>query len=362
MHRSDPADIFPTGWTRLAENRFSVSAHWPAVHPFFSPVTGDRHDPVLVAETIRQSTMLLAHAEFGVPVEDQFVMWGLHYTADAETLAVDGLSSEVTLDVVCSDLDIRRGTLRGLRATTVLTRDGRHLATGGLQTRCTSALAYRRIRGERMAMTGRSVPLITGVAPRLVGRVDDKDVVLAPGTRPGQWQLRVNTVHPTLFRRPNDHVPGMLLLEAARQAATAALGGGACLPTDLDVSYTRYAELDSPCWIEAEVLPGSAPGRPPSRSPACRTGSPSSSVRSPLRPGPGGGRSRPRHPHDGLNRTETEPWGHAFSSPARPDSSAAGWRRRRRRGADRGRARARTPARPRPARPAARSGDGDRPG
>ncbi|MFF0427694.1 ScbA/BarX family gamma-butyrolactone biosynthesis protein [Streptomyces sp. NPDC004520] len=260
VHRSDPADIFPTGWTRLAENRFSVSAHWPAVHPFFSPVAGDRHDPVLVAETIRQSTMLLAHAEFGVPVEDQFVMWGLHYTADAETLAVDGLSSEVTLDIVCSDLDIRRGALRSLRTTIVLTRDGRHLATGGLQTRCTSALAYRRIRGERMAMIGRPVPLITGVAPRLVGREDGKDVVLAPGTRPGQWQLRVNTVHPTLFRRPNDHVPGMLLLEAARQAATAALGDGACLPTELDVSFVRYAELDSPCWIEAEILPGSASG------------------------------------------------------------------------------------------------------
>ncbi|CAM5549252.1 ScbA protein [Streptomyces tanashiensis] len=68
VHRADPADIIPTGWTQLAENRFSVSARWPAAHPFFSPVAGDRHDPVLVAETIRQTTMLVAHAEFGVPV------------------------------------------------------------------------------------------------------------------------------------------------------------------------------------------------------------------------------------------------------------------------------------------------------
>ncbi|MFF0479166.1 ScbA/BarX family gamma-butyrolactone biosynthesis protein [Streptomyces sp. NPDC004284] len=260
VHRSDPADIFPTGWTRLTEDRFSVSARWPAVHPFFSPVAGDRHDPVLVAETIRQTTMLLAHAEFGVPVEDQFVMWGLHYTADAEMLAVDGLSSEVTLDVLCADLDIRRGVLRSMNTSVVLTRDGRHLATGGSRTRCTSALAYRRIRGERMAVLGRPVPLMPCVAPELVGRERGEDVVLAPGTRPGQWRLRVNTAHPTLFRRPNDHVPGMLLVEAARQAATAALGGGTCLPTDLDVSFARYAELDSPCWIEAEIVPGSAPG------------------------------------------------------------------------------------------------------
>ncbi|AJF67959.1 ScbA/BarX family gamma-butyrolactone biosynthesis protein [Streptomyces vietnamensis] len=259
VHRADPADIIPTGWTQLTENRFSVSAHWPAAHPFFSPVAGDRHDPVLVAETIRQTTMLVAHAEFGVPVEDQFVMWGLHYTADAEALAVSGLSSDVTVDVICSDLDSRRGSLRNLRTTMVLTRDGRHLATGGTLARCTSALAYRRIRGERMAALDRPVPLIPGVAPELVGREHSKDVVLAPGTRPGQWRLRVNTAHPTLFRRPNDHVPGMVLLEAARQAVTAALGGRAYLPTDMAISFSRYVELDSPCWIETEILPGHDP-------------------------------------------------------------------------------------------------------
>ncbi|MFF5786167.1 ScbA/BarX family gamma-butyrolactone biosynthesis protein [Streptomyces sp. NPDC012693] len=259
VHRADPADIIPTGWTQLRENRFSVSAHWPAAHPFFSPVAGDRHDPVLVAETIRQTTMLIAHAEFGVPVDDQFVMWGLSYDADPEALTVDGLSSDVTVDVICSDLSSRGGRLRDIRSTLVLTRDGRFLATGKAQARCTSSMAYRRIRGERMAALGRPVPLIPEVAPHQVGREHAKDVVLSPGTRPGQWQLRVNTAHPTLFRRPNDHVPGMLLLEAARQAAALTTGGGPYLPTVMDVSFSRYAELDSPCWIESELVPGIDP-------------------------------------------------------------------------------------------------------
>ncbi|MFI0990724.1 ScbA/BarX family gamma-butyrolactone biosynthesis protein [Streptomyces exfoliatus] len=259
VHRADPADIIPTGWTQLRENRFSVSARWPAEHPFFSPVAGDRHDPVLVAETIRQATMLIAHAEFGVPVDDQFVMWGLSYTADPDALTVDGLSSDLTVDVVCSDLSSGGGRLRDLRTTVVLTRDDRFLGTGSALARCTSAPAYRRIRGARMAALGRPVPLIPGVAPHLVGRELTKDVVLGPGTRPGQWQLRVNTAHPTLFRRPNDHVPGMVLLEAARQAATLTVGAGAFLPTVMDVSFSRYAELDSPCWIETEIVSGVDP-------------------------------------------------------------------------------------------------------
>ncbi|MFF8836915.1 ScbA/BarX family gamma-butyrolactone biosynthesis protein [Streptomyces sp. NPDC015130] len=263
VHRADPADIFPTDWTRLAEDRFSVSARWPAAHPFFSPVTGDRHDPVLVAETIRQATMLVAHAELGVPLDEQFVMWGLGYTTDPEALAVDGLSSDVTVDLVCSELIRRGGSIRNMRVALVLTRDGRHLATGSALTRCTSARAYRRIRGERLAALGRPVPLIQGVAPQLVGRESPKDVVLGVGARPGQWQLRINTGHTTLFRRPNDHVPGMVLLEAARQAATLTTGSTAFLPVAMESSFSRYAELDSPCWIEARVMPSSDPSTTP---------------------------------------------------------------------------------------------------
>ncbi|MFF4172551.1 ScbA/BarX family gamma-butyrolactone biosynthesis protein [Streptomyces sp. NPDC001744] len=261
VHRADPADIIPTGWARPQENRYSVPARWSASHPFFSPVAGGRHDPVLVAETIRQATMLVAHTELAVPVDDQFVMWELWYAADPDALVLDGASSDIAADITFPELDRRGGRVRGLRTDVVLTRDGRPFATGGGTARCTSAPAYRRVRGGRMAALGRPVPLIPGVAPHLVGREDAKDVVLGPGDRPGRWRLRVNTAHPTLFRRPNDHVPGMLLLEAARQAAMLVTGDTGYLPVTVKLSFSRYAELDSPCWIEPEVV--AAPVGPP---------------------------------------------------------------------------------------------------
>ncbi|WP_411072566.1 ScbA/BarX family gamma-butyrolactone biosynthesis protein [Streptomyces sp. cmx-4-25] len=260
VHRADPADIIPTGWVPREENRYSVSARWSASHPFFSPVAGDRHDPVLVAETIRQATMLVLHAELGVPVEDQFVMWELNYTADPEALTVDGPSSDLVAEVSFPALERRAGKVRGLRTSVVLTRDGRLVATGDSTARCTPGPAYRRMRGARMAALGRPVPLIPGVDPVLVGREALRDVVLGPGDRPGRWRLRINTDHPTLFRRPNDHVPGMLLLEAARQAAMLATGSTAYLPVAMELSFSRYVELDDPCWIEAEVL--TAPSAP----------------------------------------------------------------------------------------------------
>ncbi|MGW4055709.1 ScbA/BarX family gamma-butyrolactone biosynthesis protein [Streptomyces sp. NPDC004779] len=256
VHRADPADILPTGWSRNAENRFSVTACWPAVHPFFVPRTGDLHDPLLVAETMRQATMLVCHAEFGVPEDDQFVMWDLSYDAVAEELTRDERPAEITVDLSCSDIRTRGRGLREMRTSLVLSRDGRRLATGGGGINCTSAPAYRRMRGARLAGVGAPVPLLPAVPPHVVGREREKDVVLAPGDAPGRWRLRVDTTHPTLFRRANDHVPGMLLLEAARQAAVAAAGGDPLPPVTLDARFHRYVELDEPCWIEAEVLTG----------------------------------------------------------------------------------------------------------
>ncbi|MFD6346387.1 ScbA/BarX family gamma-butyrolactone biosynthesis protein [Streptomyces roseolus] len=259
VHRHDPLDIIPTGWKQLAENRFSVSAAWSTEHPFFSPVDGDRHDPILVAETIRQATMLIAHAEYGVPVESQFVLWDLSYDAEPDALLVDDGDADLTVDVILSDVRGRGRGLRALRTTTVLTRDGRLVATGRGVASCTSAAAYRRIRGPQLALLGRPVPLIPGIDPQAVGRERPEDVVLGAGSLPGQWQLRIDTGHPTLFRRPNDHVPGMLLLEAARQAAHATVGSEKFFPAVMDVSFHRYAELDTPCWITAEVVPALDP-------------------------------------------------------------------------------------------------------
>ncbi|WP_254705873.1 ScbA/BarX family gamma-butyrolactone biosynthesis protein [Streptomyces vilmorinianum] len=274
VHRTDPADIFPTGWAPLTDTRYSVSAHWPLTHRFYAPVSDSHQDPLLVAETMRQTAMLLAHREFGVPVGDQFVMWDLWYDASPTALALDGTDAEITVDVICSDIKRRGRGLSGMYVSMVLTRAGQLLATGGGRISCTSAPAYRRLRGDRMALVGAPVPLLPALPPRAVGRVNADDVVLAPTDRPNAWRLRLNTGHPTLFSRPNDHVPGMLLVEAARQAATAVGSRRTFLPTSLEISFSRYVELDSPCWIEAQVLPSHDPSRTTVRITGVQDGEP----------------------------------------------------------------------------------------
>jgi hypothetical protein len=258
VHRASIAEVLLTDWQRTGEDRFTVSAQWPRGHSFFTPVE-DRHDPLIAAETIRQSGLLLAHAEFAVPLDHSFVMHDLTLTVDPAHLLVGPAPASLTIDVTCCDITRRRGRLASLRYRTVLRRAGHVVATGDASCACTPPAVYRRLRGERRHHTP-PLPLTAPTAPQTVGRTSPTDVVLTPLAEPGTWQLRVDTRHPVLFDHPLDHIPGMLLLEAARQATSACLGRPSP-PLSLSTAFTNYAELDAPCRIQARRVP--APGPTP---------------------------------------------------------------------------------------------------
>ncbi|MFJ5729131.1 ScbA/BarX family gamma-butyrolactone biosynthesis protein [Streptomyces paradoxus] len=253
-HRPTETDVFPARWTRISDTRFRFTAYWPAAHPFFGPVDDRHQDPMIVGETLRQASMVLAHAEFGAPADTHFVMWDLTVRVDPAALLLADAAEPVEFDVVCSEIRRRGHGLRSMRTTMEFRRAGRFVARGTGSTGCTPPRAYRRLRADKLNALDTPVPLLAGIAPQSAGRARAEDVVLAPADRPGVWNLRVDTGHPVLFPRPNDHVPGMVLFEAARQAATAASGVRPFLPGTLTAEFAHYAELHSPCRIETEVV------------------------------------------------------------------------------------------------------------
>lgn len=291
VHRIDSEDVFPTGWTRQTDTQFSVSARWPRTHRFFAPVRGGHQDPLLIAETMRQTTMLLAHAEFGVPVGDQFVMWELGYVASPERLWMGEAFEEraepwdITVDVSCSRIRRRGRGLGSMELELLVHRGGSRISAGGGRISCMPARVYQRLRGDRQSVIGVPVPLLPAVAPRTAGRTAERDVVLSPTAREGMWELRLDTGHPTLFGRPNDHVPGILLLEAARQAANVIDPGHAFLPTSLETAFLRYVEVDRPCWIEARTVRSDDPSTARVEVRAVQDGEPAfiSTLESPVR-------------------------------------------------------------------------------
>jgi hypothetical protein len=256
VHRAAVAEVLLTGW-RPRRGGFALTAQWPRGHSFFLPQPGPRYDPLIVAETVRQAGLLLAHAEFGVPLGHRFLMRELGFTADPEALRLGPAPAELDLAVTCSDIGRSGRHLKAMRYRVDIRQDERWTAGGTAWFACTSAAVYQRLRKESRDSAARPV-LTEPVRPELVGRVSARDVVLSPADdedRPTEgaarrWRLRVDQAHPVLYDHPVDHVPGMLLLEAARQAGQAICAPRRVIPAALHSSFQKYVEPDQPCWIE----------------------------------------------------------------------------------------------------------------
>lgn len=270
VHRAAVSEVLLTGWEAAVEatgatgateaagpdrsDVFAVSAQWPRSHSFFTQ-TGGYQDPMLLIESVRQVGSLLAHAEFDVPFGHQFLMWDMSFSTARELLVADDVPTEIELRTVCRDI-VRRGrVLGGMRYDVTVLRDGRALATAGAAFSCTSPAVHRRLRAGRLTTTDRVVP--PPIDPAAVGHLGDRHVLLAePAPGAGdRWELRVDTAHPTFFDHPVDHIPGMVLLEAARQAALVSSGMPDALLLGLKSNFARYAEFDASCWIEPRVEP-----------------------------------------------------------------------------------------------------------
>ncbi|MFE1177094.1 ScbA/BarX family gamma-butyrolactone biosynthesis protein [Streptomyces sp. NPDC058773] len=258
VHRPLADDILVTSWRRIDDTHFSLTAQWPHDHGYFTPNRG-RHHLILTGETIRQAGLLLCHAELGVPLGHHFILGDLVYTTHPEHLAVGSGPTALTIDVVCSRTRMRAGTLASGRFDMTIRKAGRIVATGHSDVTVTSPAVYRRLRGSRL--TARHAPgaLPAPVPARLTGSAEDGDVLLSPTARPDRWLLRIPPGHPAVVNPANDHIPGMVLLDAAQQAARTLTSPDAFVPYAFGTVFRRYAEHGTSCVIEARRVPSALP-------------------------------------------------------------------------------------------------------
>ncbi|WP_425583539.1 ScbA/BarX family gamma-butyrolactone biosynthesis protein [Streptomyces macrosporus] len=257
------AEVFLTGRAiRLDDDRFALTGQWPRAHTLFTVGNGDRHHPLLAAETIRQVGLYLAHAEFDVPLGHVFLMHDLEFTVDRERLRIGRTPTDLALEAT-AEVDRRSPQRTRFHMDITIRRadEDRPLARGGGTFTALAPATYRRMRGERettddVVLRDRPTP----AAPFLVGRTAPLDVVLSPADRPGRWLLSPDPRNPVLFDHSTDHFPGMVLLEAAYQASHDLFLSLGTEPTAAKAVFHRYAELDEPCTVEAERTPHSVTG------------------------------------------------------------------------------------------------------
>ncbi|NVK79215.1 ScbA/BarX family gamma-butyrolactone biosynthesis protein [Streptomyces morookaense] len=263
VHKTAESEVLLTGWRPAGPGAFVVTARWPVTHDFYGPRHG-LHDPLLLAESVRQTVPLLSHAAFDVPFGDRQSWSDLRFALDPAALAAGPGPAEVELRIACSDVVRRSGRLVSVAMDVDVVRAGVRLGRARTGFANHRPAVYRRLRGRYANLAeavSRTVPLAPPTAPCRAGRERFADVVLSPTHARDVHQLRIDLFHPALFDHLVDHAPGMLLLEAARQAAHAAAYPQRIVPVAMDVTFTAYAELDAPCWILTDRLPADRAGR-----------------------------------------------------------------------------------------------------
>jgi 2-oxo-3-(phosphooxy)propyl 3-oxoalkanoate synthase len=271
IHRRNAGEAFLTDAVQTGPHCFVAAALLPAAHPHYAAHTGpSRHrDPMLLLECARQAETYAAHTMFGVEPDACFVL--RNWSAEFAAVAGPGGSppatgtAELLMTAVTGNPRLVGDRIRGLEYELELWAAGARIGRVCMEVGYVSATAYAVIRSRKHR---RSLPssddLIPArgcpVAPARVGRVRATDALLLDVAAGGQTvtaALRVPVENPSLFDHAQDHIPAMVLVEAARQlAALATHEWGGAEPdhtqmTAMSSSFGAYAELGEPVEMTA---------------------------------------------------------------------------------------------------------------
>nr|QEO75108.1 hypothetical protein [uncultured bacterium] len=251
VHRAAVSEVFLTDLRIIDDTTFSVGAQWPRDHSFYRLSTPHRHDPMLLAETIRQAALVIAHQVFQVPLDWKFMSHETNYQVTSAGLALGKRPADILLSVTCHDIKRRGPRVAGMSMEISCHREGRRIGSGSVRWSCVTPASYKRLRGGRDELDTSGDPVPAPMARQLVGRDRSRDVVLSPLGERDRWLLRVDQHHPVLFDHPVDHVPGMVLQEAGRQAAALLLNRPDVAPVACRFTFDKYVEFGSPVIVSA---------------------------------------------------------------------------------------------------------------
>ncbi|WP_289734451.1 ScbA/BarX family gamma-butyrolactone biosynthesis protein [Streptomyces macrolidinus] len=254
VHRISVAEVLLTDVRACGPLTFCAAAAWTRSHPTFPRGRDDRHSPWMIVETLRQLGICVPLRYFGVPRTARFLIGDLSFRLDpaAEPRAPHG-ASEIGCLATVSDLRTgRRGNaVTGLRMRVDFFADGRLFAHAEGGARFLDARLYDALRSRAAtAVTARH----QGVRPRpaALGLESASDVVVS---QDGDRVLvdPADPRHPFFFDHGTDHVPGMALLEAARQTIALRSAGKLLRPVSCRMTAARFTEHAPPAAIHCSV-------------------------------------------------------------------------------------------------------------
>ncbi|MET8159360.1 ScbA/BarX family gamma-butyrolactone biosynthesis protein [Sphaerisporangium sp. NPDC005289] len=263
VHKAAAEHVLLTDGVRHAPDTFLITATLPRDHCLYEQDDCGRIDPMLPTEAFRQAAYYVQHRFYEVPETHKFILGGVTLDIGEATLPTGTSRLPLGLRVTCTPT--AKSTRRRLcmRLDVELSVAGEVCGRGSLLSQAVDPRMYQAIRGRKPAPAPApttSHPFIGyPLSPGEVGRRRKEDVLLADDGDPGGRLLQLDQSNTEMVDHAVDHVQGMVVLEAFRQAALAAtrpLTGRRASLTGLRVEFARFCELDAPVRIAATPQPG----------------------------------------------------------------------------------------------------------
>ncbi|MDB1086390.1 ScbA/BarX family gamma-butyrolactone biosynthesis protein [Streptomyces sp. ACA25] len=253
VHRTAVAEVLLTDARPRGPGRFEVAAQWARAHRTFGLGPGDRHHLLIAVETLRQIGIYLPLRYYALAPDTRFALRELIFALAPSGAPVARLNAtEVLVDVRVRLEDPRApgSPPRGMRLEAGF-RAGPELFARARGT-------ARFLSPARFAALHTPVPADPAVPwadtrhlrPEEAGVPTAGDVLLSASAG---GALRVDPAdgrHTFFHDHPSDHVPGMVLLEAARQACVLRSAGRLRHPAGCRLQAVRFTAKEAPAWIE----------------------------------------------------------------------------------------------------------------
>ena len=261
VHRKAVAEVLLTDARALPDGRFLLAAQWPRSYATSATsgsrsgsgaASDERHDPMLAAETIRQVGLYICQRFLGAPSTSKPVIRSVGFQLDNSTEPVVGYGAT---DVLCraevSDVrhvaDVPWPVALSVRIQ--FSAAGREFGSAFGRVRVLSEEEYDVFRGPNAAAAPVPDDVHWRPSPTDVSVPSFGDVMLVRDPSGSLLVAPADLRHPRFFDHPSDHVPGMVLLEAARQAACLA-GASPGRLSGCHMQALRFTEWHSPVHVE----------------------------------------------------------------------------------------------------------------
>lgn len=259
VHRLAVSEVLLTDQRQTGKLDVAAAAQLPLNHSYFSDHVDDppRFDILLLVEACRQAGIAGSHL-LGLPRDTIMLVGSFDITVpDPRVLIQGGRPGEMRIDGHFMPTRTRGGVVRRGTVTQELVVNGQPAGTHHSDV---SFVALREHDALRRMQRTAPAPLTTDfpdspavgqAEPVLVRRVHPLNVVLS-AVRRHEGRLVANVTprfgNPALFDHTYDHMPAMVMAEAARQLAVASFGQETAVPvlTAVNAVFGRHAELDLP--------------------------------------------------------------------------------------------------------------------